>query len=136
MALKKETVLYYCPDKDKENGNESRIAKLKAVFVRMGIRIKNVSGDQMNQTVGYLAGFDGFEEQPEGECPAVEEEILVMKNFSNKRIDELLMNLRRSGVSKIALKAVITDTNSKWSFYELYQELKKEHDTMSGKEES
>ena len=63
MALKKETVLYYCPDKDKENGNESRIAKLKAVFVRMGIRIKNVSEDQMNQTVGYLAGFDGFEEQ-------------------------------------------------------------------------
>ncbi len=98
--------------------------------------LKIITPDQTGQTVGYLAGIEGFEEQPSAEYPLVEEEILVMKNFSSRKIDELLMNLRRSGVSKIALKAVITDTNSKWSFYELYQELKKEHETMSGKEES
>ena len=136
MSVKKEIVLYYCPEKDIQKGNDSRIAKLKAVLVRMGIRIKNITPDQTGQTVGYLAGIEGFEERPSAEYPLVEEEILVMKNFSSRKIDELLMNLRRSGVSKIALKAVITDTNSKWSFYELYQELKKEHETMSGKEES
>lgn len=136
MSVKKEMVLYYCPEKDSQKGNDSRIARLKAVLVRMGIRIKNITPDQTGQTIGYLAGIEGFEEQPSGEYPMVEEEILVMKNFSSRKIDELLMNLRRSGVSKIALKAVITDTNSKWNFYELYQELKKEHETMSGKEES
>lgn len=136
MPIKKEMVLYFCPEKDSQMGNDTRIARLKAVLIRLGIRIKNITQDQMNQTIGYLAGFDGFEELPAGECPVVEEEILVMKNFSSKRIDELLMNLKRSGVSKIALKAVITDTNSKWSFYDLYQELKKEHETMTGKEES
>jgi len=136
MSIKKEMVLYYSPEKDSQKGNDTRIARLKAVLVRMGIRIKNISPDQTDQTIGCLAGLDGFREQSSGECPVVEEEVLIMKNFSSRRIDELLMNLKRSGVSKIALKAVITDTNSKWSFYELYQELKKEHETMSGKEES
>lgn len=136
MSVKKEMVLYFCPEKDSQKGNDTRTARLKAVLVRMGIRIKNISSDQTDQTIGYLAGLDGFGEQTAGECPVVEEEVLIMKNFSSRRIDELLMNLKRSGVSKIALKAVITDTNSKWSFYELYQELKKEHETMSGKEES
>ena len=125
-------VLYYQPEKDRQSGNDTKAAKLKAVFVRMGIRIKNISPEQVNQTVGYLAGLDGFEEKEQEGCPDVEEEILVMKNFSNRRIDELLLNLRRAGVPKIDLKAVITDTNCKWNFYDLYLELKKEHDTMSG----
>lgn len=132
MAARKEMVLYYQPEKDRKSGNDTKAAKLKAVLVRMGIRIKNITLDQVSQTVGYLAGFDGFEEMEQEECPYVEEEILVMKNFSNQRIDELLLNLRRAGVPKVQLKAVITDTNCKWKFCDLYLELKKEHDTMSG----
>ena len=132
MAARKEMVLYYQPEKDRKCGNDPKAAKLKAVLVRMGIRIKNITLDQVSQTVGYLAGFDGFEEMEQEECPYVEEEILVMKNFSNQRIDELLLNLRRAGVPKVQLKAVITDTNCKWKFCDLYLELKKEHDTMSG----
>ena len=132
MAARKEMVLYYQPEKDRQSGNDTKAAKLKAVLVRMGIRIKNITPEQVSQTVGYLAGFDGFEEMEQEECPYVEEEILVMKNFSNQRIDELLLNLRRAGVPKVQLKAVITDTNCKWKFCDLYLELKKEHDTMSG----
>lgn len=132
MTARKEMVLYYQPEKDRQSGNDTKAAKLKAVLVRMGIRIKNISPEQVNQTVGYLAGLDGFEEKEQEGCPGVEEEILVMKNFSNRRIDELLLNLRGAGVPKIDLKAVITDTNCKWNFYDLYLELKKEHDTMSG----
>ncbi len=135
MAAGKEMVLYYQPELDKQKGNGTKAAKLKAVLVRMGIRIKNISQEQMGQSVGYLAGFDGFEEQDAVECSLVEEELLVMKNFSNSRLDELLMNLRRAGVEKIALKAVITDTNCKWKLYDLYQELIKEHEVMSKKEQ-
>ena len=62
----------------------------------------------------------------------IEEEILVMKNFSGKRIEELLFLLRKAGVSKIELKAIVTESNSKWTFYELYREIKEEHDTMTG----
>ena len=45
--------------------------------------------------------------------------------------DMLLAGLRRAGVPRIALKAVLTEHNSDWTFYHLYQELKEEHETMT-----
>ena len=117
MAGKKEMVLYYEPDSQKGGGNTGKSAKLKGVLVRMGVRIKNVAPEQTGQTVGFLAGMEGFEER---------------QTFTSGRIDQLLMGLRQAGVPRIHLKAVITDTNSSWSFYQLYEELKKEHKAMSG----
>lgn len=127
----RETVLYYNPQKT------SHAAKLKSVFVRMGIRIKNISTDQLDETVGCLLGIDGFE--PSGRkdrAEAVNEEVLVLKNFSDSRIDELLMQLRKAGVPRIALKAVVTEHNVGWTFRELYEEIKKEHEQMSGKNDN
>jgi hypothetical protein len=131
MAINKEMVLYYQPEKDKTKGNDTKTAKLKGVLIQMGIRIKNITPDQMNQTVGFLSGYQGFKEMEAEACPAVEEEMLVMKNFTSRRIDELLMNLKRAGVPKISLKAVVTESNCKWKMYDLYEELKKEHEEMS-----
>lgn len=150
----KEMVLYYNP------APAPYVAKLKGVLVRMGVRIKNISPNQVNQKVGYLAGMPGFtemaadvkqdmtetEEAPEAHDPPklqsaeeppasiellMNEEMLVMKNFTSRRIDELLINFRKAGVPKIPLKAVITDQNSQWTFYHLYEELKSEHAAMS-----
>ena len=157
----KELVLYYTPSP------ASHVAKLKSVLVRMGVRIKNISSEQVNQTVGYLAGLPGFEEcanqaaefceaeklgkaeksgetERSGEAgtldkaaklPVIPEEVLVMKNFTSRRIDELLLGLRKAGVPKIALKAIITEQNSKWTFYQLYEELREEHQAMSAPRE-
>lgn len=157
----KELVLYYTPSP------ASHVAKLKSVLVRMGVRIKNISPEQVNQTVGYLAGLPGFEEcanqaaefceaeklgkaeksgetERSGEAgtldkaaklPVIPEEVLVMKNFTSRRIDELLLGLRKAGVPKIALKAIITEQNSKWTFYQLYEELREEHQAMSAPRE-
>ena len=126
----KEMVLYYQPAKEKEAGNASKAAKLKGVLIRMGVRIKNITPEQ--------TGFDGFDEMEPQEgsvAPEIDEEMLVMKNFTNRRIDELLVGLRRAGVPKIELKAVVTETNCGWSFYALYEELKKEREAMTKKEE-
>ena len=68
--------------------------------------------------------------------PELEEEMLVMKNFTNRRIDELLAGLRRAGVPKVELKAVVTETNCGWTFYALYEELKKEREAMTKKDEA
>ena len=123
----KELVLYYTPSP------APHVAKLKSVLVRMGVRIKNIGPEQVNQTVGYLAGLPGFEEQAAEALPVIPEEVLVMKNFTSSRIDALLFGLRKAGVPKIALKAIITEHNCKWTFYQLYEELRKEHLEMSGK---
>lgn len=125
----KETVLYYTP------AQTPKVSKLKGVLVTMGIRIKNIAPQQVTQLVGYLAGMEGFEEQTSTDpVPFIEEEILVMKQFTGDRIDELLFKLRKAGVPKIELKAVVTESNSKWTFYKLYEEIKEEHDTMQKKD--
>lgn len=133
MARVMETVLYYNPDKP---GTAKNVSNMKAVLVRMGIRIRNVSPEQVNQTVGYLLSVDGYEAAPEetGELPVIEDEMLVMKQFTSSRIDELLVNLRKAGVPKIALKAVMTENNCGWTFYQLYKELREEHEKMTGLE--
>ena len=130
MARVMETVLYYNPGRPE---SAKHVSNMKAVLVRMGIRIRNVSPQQVNQTVGYLLSVDGYEATPEeaGELPVIEEEMLVMKQFTSRRIDELLVNLRKAGVPKIALKAVMTENNCGWTFYQLYQELREEHEKMT-----
>lgn len=133
-----ETVLYYTPEP-----SETAV-KLKGVLVRMGIRIKNISQEQAGETIGSLLGITGYEKSNEGDraaekeekeekvLPVMDQEMLVMHRFSERRLDELLMNLRKAGVPKIALKAIVTESNAGWSFGHLYEELLEEHQRMSG----
>lgn len=124
----KETVLYYSPEKSE------KVRLLKGVLVRMGIRIKNIGPEQVMQKVGYLSGRKEYEETlPEDgkEIPVIPEEMLVLYGFTNRRLDEFLSQLRRAKVPPVALKAVVTETNADWSFYELYQEIRAEHEKMT-----
>ena len=122
MAKMMETVLYYNPGRPE---TMKHVAMMKSVLVRMGVRIKNIGPEQVLEKVGYLAGMEGYEAAKEsagavpGKLPVIPEE------------DMLLSGLRGAGVPGIALKAVLTEHNSDWTFYHLYQELKEEHETMT-----
>ena len=99
-----ELVLYYNPEVS------SKVMKLKGVLVRMGVRIRNVAPEQVLQPVGTLAGISGYERTENGavqetELPAIPDEMLVMHGFTGRRIDELLLGLRKAGVPKVELKA-------------------------------
>ena len=58
MAKLTETVLYYNPGRPE---TMKHVAMMKSVLVRMGIRIRNIGPEQVLETVGYLAGMDGFQ---------------------------------------------------------------------------
>lgn len=125
----RETVLYYTPEQ------MPHAARLKGVLVQMGIRIRNVASEQVTDTVGSLLGIPGAGQEAEGTTqpdalPVLTQEMLVLYNFSGKRLDELLFNLRRAGVPKTALKAVVTEHNINWTFYHLYEEIREEHERM------
>lgn len=121
MSLMTEMVLFYTPE------NTERTRKLKGIFVRLGVRIRNISPEQMGETVGFLAGLEGYGPAEAGEdFPAPEEEMLVMKNFTSRKIDELILAIRKAGLKKIELKAVVTPTNAGWTFYKLYEEIREE----------
>lgn len=130
----RETVLYYNPKPSKKSD------MVKGVLICLGMRIRNISADQVHQKVGYLAGLPGFEaEDPTGEQPVIEEEVMVLQGFSDQRLNELLYTLKKAEVPRVNLKAVLTENNRGWSFYELYEELKREHEAMEqrkGQQES
>ena len=131
-----ELVLYYSTGDPRMKKQEMM---MKSVLVRMGAKIRNVAPDQVMESVGYLAGVPGFEkrevlQQPEAEekIPQITEQMLVMKDFTSRRIDTLLLNLRKAKVPKINLKAIVTEQNAGWSFYHLYEEIGEEHRRMNG----
>ena len=131
-----ELVLYYSTGDPRMKKQEMM---MKSVLVRMGEKIRNVAPDQVMESVGYLAGVPGFEkrevlQQPEAEekIPQITEQMLVMKDFTSRRIDTLLLNLRKAKVPKINLKAIVTEQNAGWSFYHLYEEIGEEHRRMNG----
>lgn len=123
-----ETVLLY-------GFNDSqRLREINYVMVQMGIRVKIIKDDQLGQTVGFLSGVKGMEENPDAEkFEPLGEEVLVMHNFSiNKRIDLMLSNIKKRGLEGIPLKCIMTSTNKKWTFYQLAKELEKEHAILTG----
>ena len=148
MAVRKEMVLYYTPEKTSDD------QKRKGVLVRLGIRIRNIAPEQAGQQVGYLAGLPGFAEQvcpapeagaeeqtgeqtgeqtegPQTEPLAIPERMLVFCGFTERGMGELLSQFRRAKLPPVPMKAVLTEHNSGWSFYRLYQELRLEHEAMS-----
>lgn len=110
--------------------------------MQMGVCIRHISPDQVNETIGYLAGMEGF--VPLGTSvfgntgmtglekflPIIKDEVLIMHNFTQEKLDELLYRLRSVNAS-VALKAVVTPTNCSWHFWQLYEELKEEHAQMA-----
>lgn len=134
--------------------------KLQPVILQMGLRIKSVMPEEYGQPLGVLAGIKGFQaerrERTAGEesqdtatgaesgeqaqClkqagqaipSAIPEPMLVMCGMGGNRVDEFLARMRRVGVPKIALKAMLTPTNVNWTSRELYEELRREHEAMS-----
>ena len=125
-----ELVLYYGTN---DPGMKKHEMMMKSVLVRMGVKIRNVKPEQVMETIGCLADMPGFQERKNVDepLPVIPEQMLVMKDFTGSRIDTLLYQLRKAGVPKIDLKAIVTEHNCGWRFYKLYEELKEEHRLMT-----
>lgn len=121
----RETVLYFAPD------GTSHTPLLKGVLAQMNIKVKNLTPERCAQRIGWLTGVEGVEKRELSEnfqryAPVLDEELMVMAGFTDGRLDELLENLKKAGVPKIRLKAIVTETNARWTVYQLYDQLKAE----------
>ncbi len=123
---KDELVLLYQLDPSTEKGMKAR-----EILSRLNIRVKTVKTEMLGHTIGHLA--DGRADNRADSDYAgepVPDEVMLMKNLSDSRIDRLLKDFRTAGVSKIALKAVVTPHNQGWTLLELISELRSEHQIM------
>lgn len=118
------------------------------------MKVKEVLPEDYGKPVGYLAGLKEFApkaekdnmERLQGEGESHIEDIsgqtsfqefpgemMVMAGLVGGRIDQVLRAVRKSGIS-VPYKAVLTAANQTWNAWELFSEIKKEHETMSGKD--
>ena len=67
----------------------------------------------------------------ESGLPVIPVEMMVLKQFSNRRLDELLAEPGESQGAKIALKASADRTQQRLDLYHLYEELKEGHEAMA-----
>ena len=122
MAASREKVLYFEPQPSEQT------AALKTVFVRMGVRIKNVEAVSAGQTVGFLLNRKGFEPTDEtADAPSAP--MMVLDGFTEKRLDILLREMKAYGIS-VPYKAMVTEHNIGWTLSDLFTELVREHEAM------
>ncbi len=107
---------------------------LKGILVSMGVRIKNVELSEYGRPLGALAGVLEEEKQKEDGGDDFAEEMMIMCGFTQSMIQELLTRIRRQRMAPVALKAILTETNQNWNSREIYEELKKEHEMMHGRQ--
>jgi hypothetical protein len=126
VAKETELILWHGFDPDTERG-----CTFLKVLERLSIpqrKVENWMWDQMM--------FHCLEEKVEIPLKVQEtnsipsEEMIVLKGIQGARLDELLHTLKQEGVSPIALKAVVTPYNRRWTLRHLYEELCKEKQAL------
>lgn len=114
------------------SSKEKRLIIGKALLP-LKVMVRNVPREQYNQSLGYLTGN---KEMPvtsvnyEGE--ELKGEMLLMGGLTGAKTELVLEVMRKAGIPKTCLKAVLTDTNRFWNPPKLYDELRLEYDTMNG----
>ena len=132
MSGNQPTILIYAP------GRPAWLGKLRGALTPQGVRLRAVAPEELDRPVGVLAGLPGFEAGEAGQtggsavAEAVPEPVLVLCHLPGARLDTVLQILRRAGVSRGVLKAVLTETNASWTLRALYGELCEERRALSG----
>lgn len=130
MKRKELVLLYQFPD-------DENFALLKKTLHKMGIETKELQGDAWREKVGYLLGMKGFraaKPDPE-ETFDFPNEVMLMQNIRNKRLDAVLLALKEAGVPHIKFKAVVTPFNTFWTLKRVCENMQKEHAFMMEQED-
>ena len=125
----KEVFLLYKLEEEREKGK-----KLRQMLSDMNIETVTITDEMISESVGFCAKMDGFVscgKTYDGE--PMPYEMMVMKVGSRARLNEILNTLAKDPTLRVERKAVITPTNRDWPFYQLYEQVCKEHEMMTKK---
>lgn len=104
---------------------------LKELSEADNIGIINISMEDLDQKVGYLAGIEGFSRE---EIESLHEDkydftFMLFKDFTNEEIFEFVNKMKEKKLY-IPHKAALTETNINWPLRFLLDENDEEHQTM------
>ena len=105
--------------------SDTELRELKRCTGALKMRVEAIAPEDYLQTLGNLAKNrkNALTSAYTGELP--QESLLVFCDFTEKRMDKLLLSLRRNRLL-IDYKAVLTPTNSQWNVLRLLLELRSE----------
>lgn len=116
-----ETVLLY-------NCSGSQWTKLRQIYMMLRIRIQSVEPNQYGLRLENLLAHS----QETAEVDEIfTEPMMVFCHMDGSKLDHLLTTMRRAGLPRIALKAMLTSTNLTWTSQQLWTELRREHEAMT-----
>ena len=111
---------------------KEKLGKIRFLLFKLGLEARAVAPEKYALPVGSLAGAEGLSPAQEAaEAPQEDfsEEMLVMCGLSSAQFSGFLNALRQNRCT-VALKAVLTETNARWSSVELHRELRREHEAL------
>ncbi len=116
---------------------EAKKAVVMAISQFMGARFIPVLEKDMHKTVGFLCKAIGVPESvPEYDIPekkAPEGEMLLFAGFDGEDLNAFLEKYRKTGISSVLYKAMLTEYNALWTPVFLFRELQKEHREIAEK---
>lgn len=111
--------------------NEEKLSRMSNLCERFGFSFKKITPEETNQTVGFLAGFNGFLKNDEKSEIILENECVIFSSIDREALDRFLSEMRNNDL-RVTLKAMVTPHNQKWKICDLISELIKEHNAMTG----
>lgn len=106
-----------------------RLLRLSMIAGSLGIRVKEVKEEQASQRLEALCGLSPLGSA--GKKTKIGGEMAVMAFFPDQLMDALFAAIRKNGLVRPRLMAVLTPTNRAWTMERLYQELQKEYAAMN-----
>ena len=117
------------------NVKEEKYNRMKPVLGLMGIKVKLVDNGSLGDKVEYIAWPEEYANEKE---PAVlysndiDFEFMLLCGLSKSDLDKVLNFMKKNKIS-ISAKAMLTDTNRRWSFIKLIHEIDAKRKAISGK---
>ena len=108
----------------------SRGARVRAILAELNILAETVTAEQLNETVGHMAGLDGYEAAGEKYTGTVPDtEFMLLCNLPEALLDKFLDAMQTDGL-RIDHKAVVTAYNRDMELHELMGDISEEHDVF------
>lgn len=105
-----------------------RLAAIQTLLQTLGIEHDVLPEAAWGQTIGYLLGLKGFQENAALlEDVLFPHEVMIFYQIQDRRLDRVLEAFRQADIPRVRYKAVVTPMNRFWSLRRLCETMKKEH---------
>ena len=118
----KPTVLAY------EIDDEKRWRQIRQIGRRLQVQVRRIRPEHYHVSLQQILQTPQSEWRSGPDTAELGAEMVVFCGLTDSLLERFLYELRRMGT--VERKAVLTETNAAWTFYQLYEEIRNEHEKM------